>query len=149
MNKALTALLALLLTIGGLTSANAAGKPEDVIKYRDSIMDALSNHVSAVLAIATNKIDGQEYLQGHADAIADLSSQLDILFPEGTGGGDSEALPNIWTETEKFAAAIKTMQDAASGLQDAASSGQPVMPAFAGVGKACKGCHESFRAEDD
>ena len=144
-----TGILVMLITVIGLTNAMAADKPADVIKYRESIMEAFSSHVSAVLAIATNKIDGQQYLEGHADAIASLASQLDILFPEGTGGGDTEALPNIWTESEKFAAAISSMQDAAAALQTAASEGKPVMPAFAGIGKSCKGCHESFRAEED
>ena len=143
-----TGLMILLLTFVGLTSATAADKPADVIKYREAVMEAMSSHVSAILLIATNKIDGQQFLQVHADSLDELSSQLDMLFPADTIGGDTEALDSITAEPEKFAAAIKQMQDASAALRKAAGGDSNVMGAFAQVGKGCKGCHESFRAED-
>jgi cytochrome c556 len=145
------ALAILVLGFSMLATAQAAGKPEDTIKYRHAIMEALSSHVSAILLIATNKIDARQHLQEHADAVANLTGELDHLFPEGSGGSETETLPEIWSDSEKFAAAIKKMQDSALALQAAAGSNdnRAFMGTFATAGKACKGCHESFRAEHE
>jgi cytochrome c556 len=134
-----------------LVTAQAAGKPEDTIKYRHAIMESMSSHVTAILLIATNKIDARQHLQEHADAVANLSGELSHLFPEGSGGSETETLPEIWSDSEKFAAAIKKMQDSALALQEAAglNDNRAFMGAFATAGKACKSCHESFRAEHD
>ena len=134
-----------------LTTAGAAAKPEDVLKYRHSVMQSLSGHVNAFVLIATNKINSPQYLQNHADAIANLSSELGTLFPAGSGQGDTDALPAIWDDAEKFEEASTKMQKTANALQQVVSSGDPkaIMGAFAAAGKSCKGCHETFRAEDD
>ena len=132
-------------------TASAATTPEDAIKYRQAVMESLGGHVAAFLLIALNKVDAREYLQNHADALANLSTEMDGLFPAGSGEGDTEALPAIWDDNEKFAAAVAKMQEATSALQETVRSGDPkaIMGAFAEAGKSCKGCHETFRAEDD
>ena len=141
----------LVLGFGVLATAQAAGKPEDTIKYRHAIMEAMSSHVAAILLIATNKIDARQHLQEHADAVANLSGELGQLFPEGSGGSETETLPEIWSDSEKFSAAVKKMQDSAQSLQAAAGANdnKAFMGTFAAAGKACKSCHESFRAEHD
>ncbi|RLB60095.1 MAG: hypothetical protein DRH08_15930 [Deltaproteobacteria bacterium] len=130
------------------TTAGAAATQNDVIKYRHSVMQSLSGHVNAFILIATNKIDS---LQNHADAIANLSSELGTFFPAGSGQGDTDALPAIWDDADKFEEAVTKMQKTANALQQVVDSGDPraIMGAFAAAGKSCKGCHETFRAEDD
>jgi cytochrome c556 len=128
-----------------------AATSKDTIKYRHSVMQALSGHVNAFMLIALNKVEARQFLQGHADAVTNLSRELDGLFPKGSGEGDTDALPEIWGDSEKFAAAVIKMQESASALQEATRTGdnKTIMGAFATAGKACKGCHETFRAEDD
>ncbi len=155
-----TAGITTILTIGAclLPTLGAAAKPADTIKYRHAVMEGMSAHVNAFMLIATNKIDGRQFLQNHGDAIADLSGELDSLFPADSApssGGSEEpethALPAIWDESEKFAAAVTKMQEAAATLQETTRSGdnKAIMGAFAAAGKACKGCHEDFRAEEE
>jgi len=133
------------------TAAGAATRPEDAIKYRHAVMESAAGHMNAFLMIASNKVEAGQYLQNHADAIADLTSELDILFPAGSGEGDTEALPVIWTDSEKFSEAIHNMQETAAKLQKTARSGdtKAIMVAFKAAGKACKNCHESFREKDE
>ena len=140
-----------MFSFGVLASAEAANSPEDMIKYRHAVMEAMSSHVAAILLIATNKIDARQHLQEHADAVANLTGELGHLFPEGSGGNETETLPEIWSDSEKFAAAVEKMQTTAEALQAAAGTndGKAFMGAFATAGKACKSCHESFRAEHD
>ncbi len=134
-----------------LATAQAAGKPEDTIKYRHAVMEALSSHVSAIQMIATNKIDARQHLQEHADAVANLTGGQEHLFPEGSGGSKTETLSEIWSDPEKFAGAVTKMQDSAQALQVAGGSNdnKAFTDTFAAAGKACKSCHESFRAKDD
>jgi cytochrome c556 len=141
----------LIITTCLFSTADAAAKPEDAIKYRHSVMESMSGHVNAFVLIATNKIDSPQYLQNHADAIANLSSELETLFPAGSGQGDTDALPAIWDDVEKFSKAVAKMQETANSLQQVAGSGdtKAIMGAFAAAGKSCKGCHETFRAEED
>jgi len=155
-----TAGITTVLTIGSclLPTLGAAAKPADTVKYRHAVMEAMSAHVNAFMLIATNKIDDRTFLQNHGDAIADLSGELDTLFPAdsaaapaGSEESETHALPAIWDEPEKFAAAVTKMQQAAAKLQETTRSGdsKAIVGAFAAAGKACKGCHEDFRAEED
>jgi len=149
--KILGTMVILMIGCGLFASAGTAATPEDAIKYRHSVMQAMSGHVNAFLLIASNKVDARQFLQGHADTVANLSRELDGLFPKGSGEGDTDALPAIWGDSEKFAASVTKMQETAGALQEATRTGDDkiIMSAFATAGKACKGCHETFRAEDD
>jgi len=141
----------LMIGCGLFASAGTAATTEDAIKYRHSVMQAMSGHVNAFMLIARNKVEARQFLQGHADAVTNLSRELDGLFPKGSGEGDTDALPAIWGNSEKFAASVSKMQETASALQEATrtSDDKIIMGAFATAGKACKGCHEEFRAEHE
>ena len=139
----------LIVGLGVLATARAADNPEDVVKYRHAIMEAMASHASAFQLLATGKIGARQHLRDHADAIANMSGELDFLFPEGSDG--EETLPAIWEQPEKFSAAIAKMQEAASKLSEAAGSDDRtvVLGGLTAAGKACKGCHESFREEHE
>ncbi|MDH3977833.1 MAG: cytochrome c [Gammaproteobacteria bacterium] len=140
------------LLAGFLMAGTAmSAETEDTIKYRHAAMEAMSGHVASFLLIATNKIEAPEFLQSHADALVDLSRQLNLMFPEGSGGEDTHALPAIWEDPEGFSAAVIKMQETASALQLATRAGNKsaTMKAFAEAGKSCKGCHEDYREEHD
>jgi cytochrome c556 len=137
-------LLALAMPAGAETSA------ENAIKYRHAVMDAMAGHTSAFSMIAFGMVDHPEFLQSHANALADAGAQLKILFPEGSGEGETDALPAIWEEPEKFAASIEEAEKATAALSDAAASGdrKAIVGAFKALGQSCKGCHESYREEE-
>jgi cytochrome c556 len=143
----------LLLVFGAFISldAGAAGTAKDAIKYRHVVMEEMANHMAALTLILFDKVDGGDYAQGHADALVRASSEMDILFPEISREGDTEALPAIWKNPDKFAGAVTKAQKATVDFQQALSSGdrKATLAAFAAAGKTCKGCHESYRAEED
>ena len=143
--------LFLVFSIMMSSAASAAGTAEDAIKYRHAIMEEMATHMSALTLILLNKVDGGDYAQGHVDALARASSEMDVLFPEISKDGDTEALPAIWNNPEKFSEAVAKAQKATADFQSALSGGdrKATMAAFAAAGKTCKGCHESYRAEDD
>ena len=86
-----------------------------------------------------------------ANALADAGTQIAVLFPEGSGEGETEALAAIWEKPEKFSEAVAEAEKATADLKSATTSGdrKAIVAAFKTLGAACKGCHESFREEDE
>lgn len=146
----LTALLTLaLLAFAGTSTAATA--PADAIKYRKAVMSAMAAHTSAFSLINFGRVEHQDHLIAHVDALAALGTQLKVLFPAGTGTGDTDALPLIWQEQEKFGQQLKASEKSTADLRAAVAAGDKAatMKAFKAVGESCKGCHDRYRKEDD
>lgn len=139
-----SAALLLVATMAG------AATPEDAIKYRQAVMSTMAGHVGAITLIFGGKVEHQDYLLSHAEALAAAGDQLAKLFPAGSGTGKTDALPAIWAQADKFAKAAEAGKTATANLRDAVKSGDK-----AAIGKSlkpvfdsCKGCHDNFRKED-
>lgn len=120
---------------------------EGEVEYRQHTMEAVGGHMQAAVDILRQKVPHTDHLPLHADALADLSEIAPSLFPQGSEGGD--ALPAIWEEPEDFAERLTAMREAAVGFSAAAGSTDKAAlgEAFQALGQACKGCHDSYRAE--
>jgi cytochrome c556 len=118
-------------------------------KYRRTVMSALGSQFSAFVMVFTNKVDRPGELQMHADALAATSATVASLFPEGSEGGD--ALPLIWREPAKVDQASALLNEQLDALAAAVRSDNKadIAVAFKAAGKACKGCHERYKEEDD
>ena len=92
-------------------------------------------------------------LKTAAKKVNDASVNQEQWFPAGSGpeAGKTRALPDIWAKPTEFKAAIKMFSDAAPKLHAAATAGDvaAIKTAFGDVGKACKNCHDTFRAPED
>jgi cytochrome c556 len=132
-------------------ATSAATTPADAIKYRKAVMDGLAAHVGAFVLINFGKVEHQEYLKGHTEALADLGAQGKVLFPAGTDTGDTDALPLIWKEPEQFNKLIAELEASSAKLRDAvAANDKPgAMAAFKTLGESCKGCHDRYRKKED
>jgi len=119
------------------------------IRYRHAIMQAMSNNFAAMALIFTRKVDRPEQLQINAAALATNAKLIASLFPADSQGAD--ALPLIWQEPDQVAEASQQAADAAAALAAAAAGDNKVeiAKAFKAAGKACKGCHERYRADDE
>jgi len=144
-----------IITIGSIalllaaSLANAA-TPEDAVKYRQAVMNTLSGHVAAISLIFSGKVEHQEYLLSHAEALAASGDQIGKIFPTGSATGKSDALPLIWDEPEKFQKAAETAKVATAQLRDAIKGGDKAVigKAMKPVFDACKGCHDRYRTEE-
>ena len=148
--KIISTVLAAVLTAGLTAPIAAEPSAEDAYKYRESIMTSLKGHAGAI-SMQTRGLDGDpSHISSHAQAIANLGAELSSIFPEGSDVEDSEALPIIWEEPEKFAEALAKAEEAMAALGAAASDNdlETIGLAFKNVGQACKGCHERYREED-
>jgi cytochrome c556 len=85
-----------------------------------------------------------------ARKIAALEAPFDKMFPPGSDKGDTKALPAVWTDWKGFEDASHTLVTQATALADAGAAGKSpddIKTAFAAMGKACGGCHNTYRAK--
>ncbi len=124
--------------------------PEDAKDYRAAVMTAFRGHIGAASMIARGLVDNNGQLVGHAQGLASGAQELANLWPEGSDVNESESLPVIWEEPEKFAEAIDAMVTATAAFAEAAESGdaEAIGAAFRNVGMGCRGCHDNFRKSD-
>ena len=124
---------------------------EDAKGYRVSIMTSLKGHIGATSMMVRGLVDDHGQLAGHADGLANGVAEMQYIFQEGSIVDDSEALPVIWEQPEKFAAAIQKAADATATFKEVVSGGdsEAIGAAFRNVGMSCRGCHDDFRVAHD
>jgi cytochrome c556 len=121
-------------------------KPEDAIKYRQSVYTVMANSFGKIGAVVKGEVPfNKEDVAKNAAVVATLSTLPWQAFGPGTEGGN--ALPAIWSDNAKFKAASEKMQLAVVNLNTAAQAGdqEAIKKAFAAAGATCKGCHDDFK----
>ncbi|MBL8198340.1 MAG: cytochrome c [Chromatiales bacterium] len=151
MRRSTPAALLILATMAFAANSIAATAPADAIKYRKAVMSAMAAHTGAFSLINFGRVEHRDHLLAHVDALAALGTQIKVLFPAGTETGDTDALPLIWQEQEKFAQLLKASEKSTAELRTAVAAGDKAatMQAFKAVGESCKGCHDRYREKDD
>ena len=145
----LSRIVVALLAAGAATAY--AEEPENYIKYRQEMMEAIGGHMGAATQIVRGKVAPQGHLAMHAKALADLTGDLTVLFPRGSDFGETHAKAEIWDDWAKFEQAANQAKDATAGFAAAVAGGDAdaIAAAHKKVGQACKGCHEDFRQKDE
>lgn len=127
-------------------------KPDDAIKYRQAAFTVMGTHFARIGAVVKGAAPYDAKQVAHDAAVVETMSTLPFAaFGEGTDMGlKTRAKAEIWSDPAAFKAAAEKMQKAVVKLAEVAKSGDEaaLKPAFGEVGKACKGCHDKFRAEE-
>jgi cytochrome c556 len=126
-------------------AAFAAMEAENRVKT----MKGLGQNLGAIGKVAKGEMAYSMELVGNAEAVVQLSKGLANMFPEGSGGGETRAKPEIWANWADFEAKAKALEDAAPQLVVATKSGdiEQIKAAVGAVGGTCGGCHKAYRAE--
>ena len=147
--KAMTAAALAIAVIGFAAPASAQQKPEETLKMRQGLFQAVKMNFGPIGAFAQGKGDLPADAAAKAENVAALARMLPMAFGKG-----SEALSGSNTKAEAFTSAdflkgFPMMEEAAVKLAAAAKSGdaEAIKAAVGGVGKTCKGCHDTFRKE--
>jgi cytochrome c556 len=128
--------------------ALAQAKPETLVKQRQSAMTLIGKYWGPMAGMMQGKIPYDvKVIQRNAGFLDNLSRMPWDGFAESTKDVKSAALPAIWSDNAKFAEAADRLQNEASKLYAVSRSGDEaaVKAQLGAVGKACGGCHESFR----
>jgi cytochrome c556 len=122
-----------------------------VVKERMDLMDRQKEDMKILGLMAKGKtpFDAAKAAEAARDIEA-TSAKIPELFPEGSGGGHSEAKAEVWGKWDEFTGKAEALAGAAKDLATALDAGSPEWKAsFQKVTDACKTCHKTFRAEKD
>ena len=151
MNKTMQRIALAAVTLGVAGASLAEVKPEEDIRYRQSVMNVIGRNFGGVLgAMAKGE---RPYDQAAAVKAASLVEMLSTLpasaFGPGTEkGAPTKADPKIWKESAKFKAAYDKMVAEVAKLPAAAKDLTSLKAQVAETGKACKACHDDFRLKE-
>jgi cytochrome c556 len=124
---------------------------QDIYQERETLMKGFGKQMGVVKGVVTEGKGTLADVVTAAQAIEAGDTKIPSVFPQGTNGGDSEALPVIWQQWSDFEARATNMGELAAKMEQAAASGDQAatLAAFAALGKnGCGGCHETFREKD-
>jgi cytochrome c556 len=127
--------------------AHAAGL--DPIAIRQVGMDLTGGNIAYIKAVVQAKGDVKP-LEVPAKAIARWAATIPVLFPPGSEkGGDTKALPEIWSDRAGFEKIAAAAGAAATKLAEAAKAGDAdtVAAQFKALGEQCGACHKGYRAK--
>ena len=146
MRKFALSLLALLIAAPAIAQFR---KPEDAVKYRQSVMYVMgTSFYSRIGAMVNGRIPyDPKVAQDHADVVVTMSKLPWPAFtPDTNGVGRTDAKSNIWDEQPKFNDLREKMQAEVLKLQAASRTGDidALRAAYKATGAACKSCHDAF-----
>lgn len=118
----ITSLIATVIGISALAHSGATG----VVKERMDGMLALGQTIKDLSPMMRGQAElDEDAIRAGADVmISHAGEQMTRLFPEGSGGMPSEALPTVWEDWEEFAALAEQLERYAEGLKLSASNGR-------------------------
>ena len=133
-------------------AAQAQVKPEDEIRYRQSVMNVIGRAMGPMGAMAQGKAPfNAATVQKNAALIDTMMALPWNSFGPGTDkGAPTKADPKVWSDAAKFKQTAEANQKAVATLVAESKGGDEgkFKAAFGEVGKTCKGCHDDFRTKE-
>jgi cytochrome c556 len=131
----------------GFATPARAQDDQAFISYRHNLMESIGHDMAAIGDVLKHGLPLQKNIGGHAQSIATRTALIAAAFERKAMGAPNDAKPEIWTDWKGFETAIANMQREADALASAASAGDPakVGAGVQALGKACNGCHETYR----
>ena len=146
--KLIAAAVTLSLGAGIAAEAFAQEKPENYVRYRKSTQVVTAWHMREMGAMVKGAVPyNQATATKAATAVATLAPLFAASFPAGTDGHDTRARPEVWSQADKYKAAMDRFVAEATKLVDAAKAGNvdALRTQFGAVSKTCSACHDDFR----
>lgn len=126
-------------------------KPEDAVRYRQSVMFIMQYNVGRVAAMVQGKAPFDAKVAAESAANAEFMSKLPWpAYVAGTDKvGNTRAKPEIWSDAAKFNETAEKLQAEMAKFSAAAKTGSldNIKATLGGVGGTCKSCHDNFRKD--
>ncbi len=118
---------------------------DNAAHQRHEAMETVQESFKPLRAIAVKEAPfDAAVVKKNATTILEKLKEAHGLFPEGSGGGDSRAKAEIWSDRAGFDKAMQDAQAAAAAMA-AVTDEAAYMPAMKTLGGTCKGCHDKYR----
>jgi cytochrome c556 len=136
--------LATMLLIG----AGAALAQSNAIAERQALMKANGKATGAVVAILKGGPFDLATVQNALKTYVDAANKMPGLFPDDSKtGGDTEALPAVWTNKSDLDARFAKLGSDATAALSAITDEASFKANMPKVLSNCGGCHENYRAK--
>jgi cytochrome c556 len=128
-----------------VAGAWAAAFASDPAHQRHEAMETVQESFKPLRAIAVKEAPfDAAVVKKNATTILEKLKEAHGLFPEGSGGGETRAKAEIWSDRAGFDQAMKDAQAAATAM-GAVTEEAAYVPAMKALGGSCKGCHDKYR----
>ena len=129
----------------GLSMIMGGAWAADPAHQRHEAMETVQESFKPLRAIAVKETPfDAAVVKKNATTILEKLKEAHGLFPEGSGGGETRAKAEIWTDRAGFDQAMKDAQAAAAAMA-AVTDEAAYVPAMKALGGSCKGCHDKYR----
>jgi cytochrome c556 len=145
MKRALLVVGALLLGVGAVSAQ------QEIVKERQTLMKSNGRALGGTLSAMAkgDKPYDQAAVEAALTVLDDTAKKLPTLFPDSTKGlkaeGDYSTSPKVWEDKAGFDAHIVTFGKAVADAKAKIKDLDSLKANVGGIGKACGGCHETFR----
>ena len=142
--------VAALALVTAVPAAAQFRNAEAAIKYRQSVMTVKNNHLARVFAMVNGQVPFDAKVAAENIEIVNMLSgnaQFASFMVDGSDKGNTRAKPEIWTEKDKWNAAIVKSQEDMAKLVAAGKTGNldQIKAAAGAVGASCKACHDAYQ----
>jgi len=147
-SKWLLAMVGGAMAAGVMLDAAAQAKPEVLVKQRQSAMTLIGKYWGPLGGMAQGKVPfNAQVVQRNAGYLETLAKMPWDGFDANTKGEKSAALPAVWEKPGEFKQAQERLESETAKLAQVAKGGDEaaIKAQMGAVGKACGGCHETFR----
>lgn len=129
--------------------ASAHSGATGIVKERMDSMKEMGDTMKVMGDMVKGKrpFQVEAFVEG-SKVVSKHSPNIPSQFPEGSGGGKSEALPRLWKEWDQFEAMAKRTTEEAEKLGELSMNGadpRSLKKQFIKLGKSCKSCHTDYR----
>lgn len=147
-------LVAVALSVTASAFAQQAPKPEQVIKWRQSVYQVLGWNSNRIKANVEGQFNHEEVVRAANSTAAIANSGLGALYAAGTEQGkgwhDTAAKPEIFKDGKKVGDLAANFVREANELAKVAANGDQaaVKAQFGKLGQTCKSCHDDYKVKD-
>ncbi|SFL98347.1 Cytochrome c556 [Bradyrhizobium sp. NFR13] len=145
MKRALLVVGALLLSVGAVSAQ------QEIVKERQTLMKSNGRALGGTLSAMAkgDKPYDQAAVEAALTVLDETAKKLPTLFPDSTKGlkaeGDYSTSPKVWEDKTGFDTHIVTFAKAVTDAKAKIKDLDSLKANVGGIGKACGGCHETFR----
>jgi cytochrome c556 len=128
------------------------GDAAKIMHDRHEAMEGLGKAMKALHRELDSGKPDINVIRAQTSTMASTAAKIPGFFPPGTGPdvGKTRAKPEIWTQRDLLTRKAKDFLAASQAIDAAARTGDvnKVMALHENVDKACKACHDPFRAPE-
>ena len=134
--------------VAGIAHAQFS-KPEDAIRYRQSVMVLIVHHFKQMGAVVQGKANyDRASFESHAKLVHTLSTMSwEAFMTPGSDEGKTDMKSSALKNKNDFMKAAKDFENTTKNLMLAAESGNlgRIKTEFGTTAQSCKACHSQFR----